>query len=143
MIKATYVASVQCTHDVPPLVTKTITMTTRYTETQTTTVSSNSTYTVVVTESPSEDVLSQNLESTGSQAAWTVVAIIFTVTTGLSVTLVIILGYLLYKRTQMMNELNSTSSGQNLSKPLPTCKSSIRYETLANVFKGMQFWTIF
>ena len=111
-----------------------VTVTATVTETQTTTAVSSTLYTstrtLVVTETPSEAVLGQSSESTGSQVAWTAVAIIFIVTTILSVTLIIIMGGLLYKRTQMMNELQVGSSGQDLSKPLPTCKSSIRYETL-------------
>ena len=135
-----YVASVPCTQATLPAETETILITTTVTSdtcletgstvtgTQTTTVSLTSTRTVVVTETPSEVVLGQSSESTGSEAAWTVVAIIFIVTTVLSITLIIILGVLLYKRTQMMNELHVSSSGQDLTKPLPTGKPSIAYK---------------
>ena len=80
---------------------------------------------MVVTETPSEDALSRSSEPTGSKAACMLLAISLIATILLSVTLIIILGRLLHKRTHMMNKVNITSSGQDLSKPLPTSKSII------------------
>ena len=100
------------------------------TETQTMTVSHTSTRTVIVTRTPSSAVISESSESMESQYVWTVVAIIFIITTVLGATLSVILGCLLYKRNQMMQELNICSSDKDLSKPHPDGEPKTAYETL-------------
>ena len=86
------------------------------TETQTITESRTLAQTVFVSQTP-DNVLNQSSESTGSQAAWMAVAIIFIILALVGATLSVIFGCLLCKKSMMLGKSSTVSS--NSKKPLP------------------------
>ena len=72
---------------------------------------------VIVTQSPrSDDSLEQGQNSGGSSTAWMVVAIIFLVIALSAIALSIIMGYLLHKKTRVMENSNAPNFGTNSKK---------------------------
>ena len=90
-------------------------------------------YTITVAPSPviectqspsSEDSLEQGQKSGGSSMAWMVVAIVFLIIALSTIVLTTVMGYLLYKKTRVMENSNESKFGTNVKNIIEEGKVS-------------------